>query len=424
LSERSPVTCTALILFALLVALLSVIVISLNRQAERGYRDQISAQLATTARVAASKLEAERGELRARAGALAASQRLQRAVAAGDLPQLARIARDEQARIDVAGQTTDALPSGLRFLSTATLVSPTHTLTRVTVAVRLDDATIRNVESTTTHPRQGRLIIVSRGRVAAGGTTAPTAVHDDRLDLGASHYFAASAPLTVAGAAVYAIAPTTIVSARIAGYRNHTLLAALLTLFVITALSVTLARPLERFVVELGERATRDPVTDLANRRLLDERLREELDRARRYHTHLALVLIDIDDFKQVNDRYGHQCGDDVLRAVGAALAASVRELDLAGRFGGEEFALVLPGTSAIGARRVAELTRRAISEIEVMGPRGESVRITASLGAAEFPTCGTLAELVEHADRCVYEAKRNGKDQVVGSVTSLAATS
>jgi diguanylate cyclase (GGDEF)-like protein len=143
-------------------------------------------------------------------------------------------------------------------------------------------------------------------------------------------------------------------------------------------------------------------------------RLEEELDRSRRYGTHLALILVDIDNFKSVNDRYGHQCGDEVLRAVAPVLSGSLRELDLAGRFGGEEFALVLPGTAAVSARRIAEQIRRALAKVTVLGPGGELVGVTASFGAAEFPANASVASLIEAADRALYQAKRDGKDRVV----------
>jgi diguanylate cyclase (GGDEF)-like protein len=216
---------------------------------------------------------------------------------------------------------------------------------------------------------------------------------------------------------VIAIEPETVVSSSIARFRNRTLIAAALTLLLICALSMTLARPLRRVVGELSERATQDPLTQLANRRLLEERLSEELDRARRRETHLALVLIDVDNFKQLNDRYGHPFGDDVLRAVAAALADSIRELDLA------EFALLLPGTSTTGACRVAEQARLAISDIALESPTGDIVHVTASFGAADFPTCRTSDELVGLADHYVYQAKRDGKNRVAAGVLMPTVT-
>ena len=124
-----------------------------------------------------------------------------------------------------------------------------------------------------------------------------------------------------------------------------------------------MARPVARTIDELSDQAEHDPLTGIANRRALDARLEDELERARRHGTHLGLVLVDVDDFKKFNDRYGHQCGDDILRTFAALLADSVRELDLAGRFGGEEFALVLPGTPVEGACLLAEQIRRSLSE-------------------------------------------------------------
>src|SRR5581483_9680441 len=180
------------------------------------------------------------------------------------------------------------------------------------------------------------------------------------------------------------------------------------------ALAGALARPLRRIVGELSDRAGRDGLTGLANRRAFDDRLAEEVDRARRYSTHLALVLVDVDDFKQVNDRHGHAAGDEVLRSFGSLLAGSLRELDLAARYGGEEFALILPGTAAADAAHVAEQIRTSLEQLEPGG-----VRVTASFGVADVPTCATAGDLLEAADRRVYEAKRRGKDRVVAAPAS-----
>ena len=127
-------------------------------------------------------------------------------------------------------------------------------------------------------------------------------------------------------------------------------------------------------------------------------------------------MLVDIDDFKQINDRFGHQTGDGVIRAVARAMRSSVREVDLAARYGGEEFALVLPGSTLEHAGRTAERVRRAIASIEVSGPTGEIANVTASFGVAEFPTYAGADALVAAADAALYQAKRGGKDRVASA--------
>jgi diguanylate cyclase (GGDEF)-like protein len=181
-------------------------------------------------------------------------------------------------------------------------------------------------------------------------------------------------------------------------------------------LAARLARPVARVLADaarLARQAQTDALTGLANRRLLDERLDDELEHARRLGTNLSFVLADLDNFKQINDRHGHQTGDAVLRAVASVFAESVRELDLAARFGGEELALVLPGTQLAGARRLADRVRKAIEGLRVTTPSGEVVRVTASFGAATYPSYGSVDALVAAADRALYEAKQRGKNTV-----------
>jgi two-component system, cell cycle response regulator len=125
-------------------------------------------------------------------------------------------------------------------------------------------------------------------------------------------------------------------------------------------------------------------------------------------------VIADVDDFKSINDRFGHQTGDMVIRAVGNAVAESVRELDLAARYGGEEFAVILPGSRLDDARRAAERMRVAVSLVEVPGLTGT---LSMSFGVAEFPTYADGHSLVAAADAALYQAKRGGKDQVVSAV-------
>ncbi len=160
--------------------------------------------------------------------------------------------------------------------------------------------------------------------------------------------------------------------------------------------------------------ATTDELTGLANRRQFQESLASEVERARRFEQPLALVLLDIDDFKSVNDTHGHQTGDAVLGAIGQVLRASSREIDVAARYGGEELALVLPGTDLDGAFNLSERVRAAIAALEIPLPGEDTpLRVTASLGVAELPgTSRDERTLVAAADEALYAAKAAGKNR------------
>ena len=159
-----------------------------------------------------------------------------------------------------------------------------------------------------------------------------------------------------------------------------------------------------------------DELTGLANRRQAERTLDAELTRAARFGTPVSVALVDLDGFKGVNDVYGHQAGDAVLRELASALIAGLRQFDVASRWGGEEFLLVLPGTDADGAARVAERLRAAIASRAVPTAGGAVLHVTASFGVAAYPPAGDREELVAAADGALYEAKRAGKNRVVSA--------
>jgi diguanylate cyclase (GGDEF)-like protein len=168
--------------------------------------------------------------------------------------------------------------------------------------------------------------------------------------------------------------------------------------------------------------ALHDELTGLANRRSVENMLHGELARAERYGDHVCFVLADLDDFKNVNDTYGHPVGDDALRAFAAVLSATVREVDLAGRWGGEEFSLLLPDTDATGGAAFAERARARLEARELRTADGRKVKLTASFGVAAYPDCAELSDLIAAADSALYAAKNRGKNCVVVSAESTVA--
>lgn len=159
--------------------------------------------------------------------------------------------------------------------------------------------------------------------------------------------------------------------------------------------------------------ARKDHLTGVPNRRALDERLKEEFDRAERSRRPFSVLLLDIDHFKRFNDTYGHQVGDHVLNTTAATLSAQLRKVDMIARYGGEEFAAVLPDTDLVNAQLVAEKLRAAVELASVLH-KGQALKVTVSIGVAS--SCvekETLRALLERADKSLYRAKEAGRNRV-----------
>jgi diguanylate cyclase (GGDEF)-like protein len=170
-----------------------------------------------------------------------------------------------------------------------------------------------------------------------------------------------------------------------------------------------------------ARQARSDGLTGLANRRHCEERLLAEIARSERYETPLAVVLSDIDEFKAANDTYGHAFGDLVLQRFADVLRETLRDIDVSSRWGGEEFLVVLPGTTLEGTVEAAERIRTAFAALE-LAAGDATARMTASFGVASFVAGVDALELVRAADEALYEAKRRGKNRVRAAVETVAA--
>jgi diguanylate cyclase (GGDEF)-like protein/PAS domain S-box-containing protein len=168
-----------------------------------------------------------------------------------------------------------------------------------------------------------------------------------------------------------------------------------------------------RLYAEVERLATLDELTGVSNRRKLFEMGRREFDRALRYQTQFSVILLDLDRFKKINDTFGHPVGDRVLAAMASLISRSVREVDLFGRYGGEEFVILLPDTSCDKAQEVAERLRLLVSELSFKTERG-ILKVTVSLGVATLASSiPSLAVLIDHADQAMYTAKQAGRNRV-----------
>jgi len=195
--------------------------------------------------------------------------------------------------------------------------------------------------------------------------------------------------------------------------RGRDVIAVCVTLSDVTHVSV-MQREREEAVARLREYADRDGLTGIANRRYFEARLADEFSRWQRYGGELSMLLFDLDHFKRINDEFGHMAGDTVLRSMAQRVSGVVRKQDLFGRFGGEEFALLLPCTPLDDALYVAEKIRRTIGD-EPIEVQGVIVPVTASVGAASARTGAPDYEgMINEADAALYTAKRQGRNRSV----------
>ncbi|WP_163329482.1 diguanylate cyclase [Desulfurobacterium thermolithotrophum] len=163
----------------------------------------------------------------------------------------------------------------------------------------------------------------------------------------------------------------------------------------------------------LKDKAYKDILTDLYRRELVKELIEKEFHRSKRYGYHFSILMIDIDDFKKINDTYGHLLGDKVLKKVAEIIKKELRKSDIPIRYGGEEFLIILPHTDLEAAKKVADRIRRAVEEAEIDG-----IKTSVSIGVADNSLSRKLEDIIKKADQALYTAKRMGKNKVVVATT------
>jgi len=174
-----------------------------------------------------------------------------------------------------------------------------------------------------------------------------------------------------------------------------------------------LIRELRKALEEIRWLSITDGLTGLYNRRYFFEQAEKEVERAQRYRRPVAAIMLDVDFFKRVNDTFGHAAGDEVLREVALCCRREVRELDILGRYGGEEFAILLTESDMDQAQQVAERLRTRIESM-VIPIKGHDLSLTVSLGLAELKVSESVESLLDRADQALYSAKQTGRNRVV----------
>lgn len=190
----------------------------------------------------------------------------------------------------------------------------------------------------------------------------------------------------------------------------------LLTAFLLLGLvfAYMLARALTGLHLQVSEQAMTDPLTGLSNRRRMHQQLNAEGARAKRFGHRISALIVDIDDFKQINDERGHQQGDTVLQTIAEIVRRSTRLIDITARYGGDELAIVLLETDADGAMVLAQRLRERIAHTEIPLRDGQTIKVTVSIGAATIPdSAPEVDDLIEAADQALLKGKRSGKNRV-----------
>jgi len=410
----------AVAVVALLIAALTGIGVVLAHSIRQQEESRVSTHLGVALQAALSEASREAAQAQQRAAALAAEPRLQRALAEGDKEALDRLTASVPGAAATPGSRGPVQNTRPSLRRVVRVVEKGKVVGTVSVTIPLDGAALARIRSAVPLAPGEGILFVRAGRVLAGprGILAvPVRPHAQSVRLNGIDYRVVQTRLVGGRAPIRlaAFAPAAEVDGPVA-HSDRLLAAALaVTFLALLLLARLLARPVLVPLTRLGRDARSsgtDDLTNLANRRAFTEAAAAELLRARRSGRPLAVVLVDIDDFKRVNDTFGHSTGDRTLCAVADVLREHFREIDLPARLGGDEFAILLPETDLAGAHDAAERFVNALADCEFSDGRRRPHLITASAGVAAAADL-EIDLLLEAADRALYRAKEEGKNQV-----------
>jgi diguanylate cyclase (GGDEF)-like protein len=353
---------------------------------------------------------------------LARSPVVQRAVIKGDTQRLRQVAAGAPGvAFYVHNRLVAGKPGAAGLSRSIWLTVDGARVAKIVSGVPLGPGLARRLTRNAPHAAQDRLVLAKNARMLGSG--ARLGIEGRTVRLGGTVFrgLPALVPDTP-GIRLFALRPDAAIDANVTPYQQRVRYAGVGSFALLILVAFIFAGPILRVLGDfrrVASQASTDSLTGLANRRMLDEELALEWRRADRVGDSLAFVLLDLDDFKAINDTHGHQAGDAVLRSVGEILGAGVRQVDLAGRYGGEEFALILPETDLPGALRLAERLRTSLEATPMELPGGTTLNATASFGVATKNELATPEDLVAAADEALYAAKGAGKNRVAPDLSS-----
>jgi diguanylate cyclase (GGDEF)-like protein len=421
MSFRRLLTLTVLLIVVVPVLAILIFFVPLSSQSRTGKAD---ARLAGALTPTLNEYRADLHSARRQAHLVASNPPLGNAIALGSTPALDGLVRNLSLRLGLTRLEVRSNGAALTEFSSGQPVASVELRIRGqngalgTLVVSTTDATefAHRVSQATGLPfvvSSGGATIATGGAAASGLDLAGTEPRTENVSLKSGDYRARVVSLPDAAGPVRAA----LLGPRDSGFSGGQVLVAVI-LAALVLLAFALIVPLVRDLRQQHERAEEEAITDaltgLSNHRRFRQILAKEVERARRFDRPLSVVLLDLDDFKAINDNHGHLQGDRVLREVGRVLQAESREVDEPARYGGEEFAIALPETRIDGAMEVAERIRKRLDRMRIPldGHAGE-ITIRASVGVAGSPEQPPdVQKLIKSADQALYRAKQQGKNR------------